>query len=151
MGPLREYRNSLIFGQGLDAGFTTDGKLFVGNPTASVPVNLAVEFIDLKLTVEPRGDQSVVTLVAFSVDGTQAARISRDNIATKSLAGNLALVANFGGAGGQNAAKKGKKAKENASDSGAGKFWFADWEVLATVSCRMKSAPLARFSSTITH
>src|SRR5262245_23655533 len=26
MGPLREYRNSLIYGQGLDAGFTSDGK-----------------------------------------------------------------------------------------------------------------------------
>ena len=32
MGPLREYRNSLIYGQGLDAGFTSDGKLFIGNP-----------------------------------------------------------------------------------------------------------------------
>jgi len=36
MGPLRDYRNSLIYGQGLDAGFTSDGKLFIGNAASGV-------------------------------------------------------------------------------------------------------------------
>src|SRR5688500_8204211 len=69
LGPLKEYRNSLIFGQGLDAGMTSDGKLFVGNPAGGVPLNAAVESIELHLTVEPRGEQCTVTLTAHDQSG----------------------------------------------------------------------------------
>src|SRR4051794_19307597 len=69
MGPLREYRNSLIYGQGLDAGFTSDGKIFIGNPASGVPVELSADSVELRLTVEPHGDQSTVTLAAIGADG----------------------------------------------------------------------------------
>lgn len=132
MGPLREYRNSLIFGQGLDAGFTSDGKLFIGSAATGVPVELAAESMELRLSIESRGDQSAVTLSAHASDGKELARVTRDQVASPSLTGNLALVANFGsGAGGANAkAKKAKKAKaDDAADAGAGTFWFADWKI----------------------
>jgi alkaline phosphatase D len=138
MGPLREYRNSLIYGQGLDAGFTSDGKLFIGSPAAGVPVDLSASSVELRLAIEPRGDQSTVTLSAHSADGKELARVIRENVVSATLAGNLALVANFGGgasAAGK-AAQKGKKAKAKAADGapdiGADEFWFADWKVAGT-------------------
>jgi alkaline phosphatase D len=135
MGPLREYRNSLIYGQGLDAGFTSDGKLFVANPASGVPIDPLEGSIELRLTVEPRGEQGAVTLAALSADGKELARVNRE-VASTNLAGNLALVANFGG-GGANAAgkasQKAKKAKaktaEGAGEAAAGEFWFANWKV----------------------
>lgn len=136
-GPLNEYRNSLIFGQGLDAGFTSDGKMFIGNSANSVPVDLAAESIELRLMVEPHAEMSTVTLSAHAADGKELARVSRSSVASGNLAGNLALVANFGGGGGAgNAnpaakAKKGKNAQKKAAEGApaAGEFWFADWKV----------------------
>lgn len=135
MGPLREYRNSLVFGQGLDAGFTGEGKLFIGKPSAAVAVDLAAESVELRLTVEPRGEQSTVALAAHAADGKELARVSRENVASASLAGSLALVANFGGGavgGGANAVAKAakntqKKAANAAADAAAGEFWFTNW------------------------
>jgi phosphodiesterase/alkaline phosphatase D-like protein len=134
MGPLREYRNSLIFGQGLDGGFSSDGRLFVGNPASGVPVDLAAENIELRVAIEPRGEQSVVTLSAHAANGTELGRVSRENVASASLAGNLALVANFGsgtppsdGKAGEKGAKKGKKKAADAAPRG--QFWFADWKL----------------------
>jgi phosphodiesterase/alkaline phosphatase D-like protein len=134
MGPLREYRNSLIFGQGLDVGFSSDGRLFMGNPASGVPVDLAAENIELRVAIEPRGEQSVVALSAHAANGTELGRVSRENVATASVAGNLALVANFGSGtppsdskAGEKGAKKGKK---KAADSApGGQFWFADWKL----------------------
>src|SRR5262245_37877420 len=59
-GPLIEYRNNLIFGQGLDAGFTGEGKLFIGNPASGVAVDLKTESVELRLSIEPLGEQSRV-------------------------------------------------------------------------------------------
>ena len=132
MGPLREYRNSLIFGQGLDAGFASDGKLFIGSPSNGVPLTLPADSVELRLSVEPSSQSSTVTLTAHDSSGKELARTTRENMASADLAGNLALVANFGG-GGAGAAQKGKKAKAKtvggAPDSGAGTFSFADWKV----------------------
>jgi alkaline phosphatase D len=133
MGPLGEYRNSLIFGQGIDAGFTSDGKLFIGNPGSGVRLGLDIESVELRLAIEPRGEMSAVILTAHDASGKEIVRASREGVASASLAGNLALVTNFGGGGGANAGQKGKKAKAKAADggadAGAGQFWFADWKV----------------------
>src|SRR5439155_25264384 len=109
-------------GHGLDAGFNSDGKLFVGNPASGVPVDLSAESVLLHLTIEPRGEQSAVTLAALTAEGREIAKVSRD-VASSSLAGNLALVANFGAAapgnGAAKAAQKAKKAKAKAADGAA--------------------------------
>ncbi len=130
-GPLAEFRNNLIFGQGLDAGFTAEGKLFLGAPAGGVNVELRGESVELKLQVEPRGEQSTVSLAAHDAAGKELARVSRD-VPTNGLAGNLALVANFGAQGtsaGPAGAGKAKKKKAAAPPAGAGQFWFADWKV----------------------
>src|SRR5437588_4342138 len=94
MGPLREYRNSLIYGQGLDAGFTSDGKLFIGNSAAGVAVTIPAESVELLLGIEPSGEQCAITLTAYGPDSKELARTTRENVASSSLAGNIALVAN---------------------------------------------------------
>jgi phosphodiesterase/alkaline phosphatase D-like protein len=133
MGPLREYRNSLIYGQGLDAGFTSEGKLFVGNPASGTQVALSGDGIELRLKIVANGDKSAVTLSAHDASGKELGRATREDIESASLAGNVALVANFGGGGAGGAAKGAKKAKakgaDGATDAGAGQFWFADWKI----------------------
>ena len=130
MGPLREYRNSLIFGQGIDAGFTSGGKLFIAGNSSSVPVDLAAESLELRLEIEPHEEQSTLILSAHSPDGKELARVRRENIPSADLAGNLALVANFGGPAAGPANKKAKtKAASAIADAGAGEFWFTDWKV----------------------
>jgi phosphodiesterase/alkaline phosphatase D-like protein len=129
-GPLREYRNNAIFGQGLDAGITSAGKLFIGNPRAGAAVDLAAESVELRLLVEPAGEQCAITLTAHAADGQELARVRR-RVAAASLAGNVALVANFTG-GNANPGKVGKaKGKKKAATpaAGLGKFWFADWRL----------------------
>ena len=76
---------------------------------------------------------STITLGALGSEGKELASVSRDNIASATLAGNLALVANFGAGGAAGGAQKAKKAKakggEGAGDVSAGQFWFADWKL----------------------
>jgi len=127
-GPLGDYRNSLIYGQGLDAGITADGRLFIGKPADGVPIELAVESIELRLTVDADGEKSKLALSAHDTDGKELAQVIRDSVLSKSLSGNLALVANF--AYGNPNARRQNGANQNAAENlGAGEFWFSDWTV----------------------
>lgn len=131
IGPLREYRNSAIFGQGLDAGFTSDGKLFIGSPKTGLPISLSAESIELRLNAEPHGEQSTITLTAHNAEGAEIGQLVRPAIVSAKLTGNLALVANFVAVeNAPNAAKKNAKAKAAPSAvNGVGEFWFSDWKV----------------------
>jgi hypothetical protein len=138
LGPLGDYRNSLLYGAGLNAGATADGGLFLGELKAARPgtIDLGVESIELRLTAAPEGDRLRLTLAAQDpISGKPLGEVSRDDLDAARLVGNLALVANFGTAGagaaaGQAKAKAKTKAKNQAADGrGAGMFWFADWNV----------------------
>ncbi|MGH8019345.1 MAG: alkaline phosphatase D family protein [Opitutaceae bacterium] len=123
-GPLREYRNSLIFGEGLDAGIGGDGVLFIGDLSGERPPALAsdVEAVELKLTAEPVSDSDgeyEVRLAALDPAGRELGAITR-SVPARRLVGNLALVCNFDIAAKRNAA---------ARDWGAGRFWFSDWTI----------------------
>jgi phosphodiesterase/alkaline phosphatase D-like protein len=129
-GPLEEYRNSLIFGSGLNTGVTADGGLFIGNIHSAKKGTFQPPLeIELRLMAEPRGDTYRVTLaVHHPGDGKELAKISRDNVPGEQLIGNLALVANFGNApGGGNRARA--AANRNDGGAGTGTFWFADWQL----------------------
>ncbi|HEV7224306.1 MAG TPA: alkaline phosphatase D family protein, partial [Pirellulales bacterium] len=132
-GPLADYRNSLIYGQGLDAGITADGRLFMGKPDAGVPIELSAESVELRLTVDAGGERSKLALSAHAADGNELARTTRESVASESLSGNLALVANFA-YGNPNAAKRNAPKNNGANPKpadnlGAGEFWFSDWTV----------------------
>ena len=131
IGPLKEFRNSCVFGQGIDAGFTSDGKLFIGHPKSGVPVDLLRESIELRITIESQKDgPSVMILSAHDDKGSQLAVMRRDNMPANALTGNLVLVANYAyGVAAPNMARKDspKKVDHESVNLGAGEFWFANW------------------------
>lgn len=136
MGPLREYRNSLIYGQGLDAGFTSDGKLFIGDPSRGATLALTGDSIELRLSIISGGDQNTIELSAHDTTGKVLARGTLNSGPNSIKGGSIALVANFGAGTPGGAAQKGKKAKakaaDGAADLGTGQFWFADWKLSGT-------------------
>lgn len=129
-GPLQDYRNSLVFGRGLDVGLTSGGGLFIGNvdDAEAGKIDLNVDSIELRLKVEPGTSTYSVTLSAHDVkDETKLGEITRRNIRADRLIGNIALACNFISPrqrGGGAARRRG-----NANEENAGRFWFSDWQV----------------------
>ena len=129
MGPLREYRNSLFNGGGLNCGVTGEGGLFIGDWTEAQggAVKLDTDSVELRLTAEPLAGKYKLTLTVLdATSGKTLGELSRDDIAPEQLAGNIALVANFGSTAPNPNAEKRANAKNK---HGAGRFWFADWRV----------------------
>ncbi len=123
-GPLGDYRNSLIFGSGLDAGIAAGGQLFLGSPADATGPGISPSEVELRLVVEPQGTGYALTLSAHDpANGETLAELTKQNLRPDRFRGNLALVANFGPA-----QRRGRK-RGNADDPGMDKFWFADWRV----------------------
>lgn len=139
---LHDYRNNLwpAPNSGYDAGFTADGRLFVGKVAnaGGVKVDLARELIDLQLGVTPAGGSFTVTLTARDArDGRTLATTTAENVSGDALVGNLALVCNYGAAGDGAVNAKGKakaKAKTTGGPAGpgVGQFAFQNWTVDGT-------------------
>lgn len=126
-GPLREYRNSLIFGKGIDAGLDAKGRLFIRvsptigaksvDPIPEKHVEAIGESIELRLVAEPKGDSVSLRLSAHDPEsGKSLGEVRLDNLAVGRLVGNLALVANYP-----------SQTRPPAPDAGA--FWFDRWTI----------------------
>jgi hypothetical protein len=125
-GPLKEYRNSLIFGRGLDAGFTAQGGLFIGpdHDGAGDTKILEREALELRLAAAPVGDAYRLTLAAHDPQsGELLGEVTRDRVPADALVGNVALAVNYPWqAGGRRKAKKKAPGKPD-------QFWFDDWRL----------------------
>jgi hypothetical protein len=81
-GFLKDYRNAAIWGEGLNAGITTRGELFIGKPglpqTQRDFANaLPIDNIELRLTARPAGARYIVTLAAQDpTDGGVLGRVT---------------------------------------------------------------------------
>lgn len=144
IGPLRDYRNSLIFGKGIDAGLSADGRLFVGDPASGEPgtIDLDRDEVELRLVALPDQDVHVITLRAFDPKTGRSLGEAKGEVLSGRLVGNLVLAVNYP-SGGPNrpAASKGagaapakakvatKKAQGGTVPGGLGAFAFADWRV----------------------
>ena len=131
-GPLKDYRNSLIFGTGFNIGLRANGTLFIGDgPNGkSAPVDLSAEVVELLLMVEPAGGQYRVKLIALDAkDERKLGEVERTDVPANFLVGNLALAANYGPKQGGGA---GRNAPRNRPIGGVGKWWFADWQITGT-------------------
>lgn len=133
-GPLPDFRNTLIFGRGIDAGVTAEGGLFVGAIAEAKPgtVKLDTTEVELRLTASPGADGYVLTLAVFDKTGRQLGFVAKTFPAERCI-GGLALVNNFGiatagGGGGKAGKAQGKKAA-GANLAGLGAFAFTDWRV----------------------
>lgn len=132
-GPLRDYRNHVVHGSGLQAGIATDGTLFIGDrassslgrdidPTDGLDLRLSgspVEgsespsgdptgsAVSLTLTARPPGSEEELASVTTELDAGE--------IEAGVLAGNLALFGDFSG--------------DQTPDRGRVRVWFEDWRV----------------------
>ncbi|HEX8916068.1 MAG TPA: alkaline phosphatase D family protein, partial [Humisphaera sp.] len=135
-------RAALVAGQGINCGVTAEGGLFIGPFVAAKPGTVpldAVEQVRLTLTcAAAAAGGHKLTLAVHDPAGKPLGSVTRDvPAAEQSLAGNLALVANFGAARPAAArqaaranAQQPNAAQPNAPQPpnfGTGSFWFADW------------------------
>lgn len=127
-GTIDDYRHHLIFGNGLDAGLSANGRMFIGALPAKDAETIAVEATAIKLelsaTSNAGGKTYTVVLTARNPEtGAVLGEIQNAEIRPERLVGNIALVANFPVAPGQGR-------RPNAPPPlGTGKFWFSDWKV----------------------
>ncbi|MGE3818350.1 MAG: alkaline phosphatase D family protein [Isosphaeraceae bacterium] len=152
IGPLREYRNSLIFGQGIDAGLCADGRLFIGDPASGTPgtVDLGREEVELRLIAETDDDDCLITLKAVDPNAGRLLGEVREVVPSNRLVGNLVLAVNYPAGGPARpaaskdaaqartktktqtkAAAKKARAKGQGGEipGGLGAFAFTDWRV----------------------
>jgi phosphodiesterase/alkaline phosphatase D-like protein/SAM-dependent methyltransferase len=121
-GYYRDYRDSVLRGEGLDAGITTAGELFIGASKAPLADTVALDDIELRVTVDPRPRSYNLTLAAHDpMTGRQLGQVSRDNIGADQLAGNLALVCHCSG--------HQRQKPQHTGVGGNVRFWFRDWRI----------------------
>lgn len=102
-GEFDDYRDSAIYGKGLNAGITTEGRLFIGDfipdiirELESVRYALKQNGIELRVRAEPEDGTYKLNLSAFDLKtNTQLAVIKQDTISNITLTGNIALVSHL--------------------------------------------------------
>lgn len=130
----RDYRNNLAFSSGLDAGITAQGGLFFGDVRKAKPGTIDLKQVrELKLEliseIEGNVSEAVLKLRASDAATQQVLGETTMRVPHEKLAGNLALMANYGSPLGQGGGKKAKKVQEEGFTAGNGAFWFSDWEL----------------------
>ncbi|MFO1022440.1 MAG: alkaline phosphatase D family protein [Planctomycetales bacterium] len=132
-GPLGDYRNNLVHGQGLAVGLRLPGTLFIGvgkgEQERTIDIPAEATSIELRLQGEPQGQTFRITLAAYHpADGKLLGQVERANIPPRAMVGNLALGVNFGAS--PQAAKG--ASREQASRAKTGPWWFSDWRISGT-------------------
>ena len=94
-GKFEDYRSAAVFGEGLDAGITGTGQLFIGEKSSEKKVNIK-ESLRLILQVTPEGNQYVLRLRAFDLENDSLlAEFTSEDVQQKDITGNIALVSHF--------------------------------------------------------
>lgn len=134
-GPFEDYRDTAIYGIGLDAGISPDG-LFIGSldhTSARIPQPL--NELELLLRAEPKGETYTIVLTALDNSGKQLAQVTRDSIPAEWTAGGIALVCSSGPIlptpdASLNVITMSGINRKGREPGGAVRFWFRDWQVL---------------------
>jgi phosphodiesterase/alkaline phosphatase D-like protein len=131
-GYFRDYRDSAVRGDGLNAGIASDGRLFIGELPASAPRLAAPPAgVRLRLRARPAGPNYRVDLAALDASGKSLADVSRE-VPAEWLAGGVALVCSSGRVL-PSPRKSGINpdfgAKPGTGRGGTLRFWFRDWRV----------------------
>ena len=131
-GAFKDYRDSALRGDGVNAGLLSDGRLFIGSPVAST-AKIAPPFqnITLKFHAESKGATATLTLTAMR-GSEKLGEVVRSGAPATWLPGGIALVSSSGkvqetppppevltGIGERRGTQRG----------GTFRFWFKDWSV----------------------
>jgi hypothetical protein len=134
-GRFKDYRDSAVRGQGLNAGMAWDGRLFIGALQPDAPqVDPLRQNLRLCLKAVPAGDRYGLSLEAFDALDRRLAGIVVSDVQAEHLAGGIALVCSSGKieptpAGAAGALDPGFGARRGTERGGTLRFWFRDWEV----------------------
>jgi len=123
-GQFNDYRDDAIYGKGLNAGITSAGDLFIGEPytkengnaKALIPYLKTGLQLVYKLEVTNNKNHLVVSAVD-SKTGKTLAQIDEKDVPSQSLYGSLVLVSNF---------------IEMGRNNEVPSCWFDDWEMTGT-------------------
>ena len=94
-GPFDDYRSAAVFGEGLDVGVTTQGRLFIGEIPGEASLKLD-QPLRLTLTATPTGNTYTLRLTAQPPSDKSSQQVLEvSGVAAETLRGNLALVSHF--------------------------------------------------------
>jgi alkaline phosphatase D len=115
-GQFDDYRDSAIYGEGLEAGISTTGELFIGSLTESGASKLSdlMEAFVLRVDAMPDGKDWKLTLSALDPASDEVITSTEKTVTGADLKGSIALVSHFSGM------------PENRDVRSC---WFDDWEV----------------------
>ncbi len=133
-GKFHDYRDSAVYGLGLNAGVLHDGRLFIGDPAAAAPVPGFPRDLQLVLELAPAGSAYEARLSARDGQGRTLASTSRTGIAPSLVQGGIAVVCS---AGPHDVSQKdsdlhatyGGLVMANRNRGGNWRFWFRDLQV----------------------
>ena len=101
-GQFNDYRDDAIYGKGLNAGITTAGDLFIGEPSVKENGNAKALIpclrtgVQLVFNLKDRDGKNLLTVSAKDPKtGETLAEIEENNVPSQSLFGSLVLVSNF--------------------------------------------------------
>jgi hypothetical protein len=118
-GPLEDYRNDAVNGEGLRGGFTSEGQLFIGERRKKVDASAGEKGAALHLTAVPERDDTytLVLSVLDAASGMEQGQLRRAGVPARQLVGNVGLFVDFGG-------------EETALplEWGTPRAWFRSWE-----------------------
>jgi hypothetical protein len=123
-GQFNDYRDSAIFGKGLNIGVTTNGEVFIDEMPESNTVNETVikqlrEGVDLKVVLHPKGDKYQLEVVLLNAKTKEKISEKKASITANKLVGDLVLVSDY-------------KTKKNSKYIAEKSVSFKDWEVSGT-------------------
>ena len=96
-GPFEDYRSAAVFGEGLDVGLASDGRLVIGEERGETDVRLDAP-VRLRLAAEPQGAGYRLTLEARAEgEAEPLASLTAEGVPADALVGNVALVSHFEG------------------------------------------------------
>ncbi|SMO52924.1 alkaline phosphatase D family protein [Fodinibius sediminis] len=90
-GRFEDYRSAAVFGEGLDAGVTATGALFIGKDDLS---DETVE-VDQPLRLLVNYQEGTLTLTVFNRESDQQLSSVSSSVDASDLSGNIALVSHF--------------------------------------------------------
>ncbi|MCC6538865.1 MAG: alkaline phosphatase D family protein [Bryobacterales bacterium] len=126
-----DYRDSAVYGTGVHAGLATDGRLFIGTPSASTP-QLATQFEEVELRLEIAAGSW--RLAAHDKQGELLGEVRRTGVPAEWQTGGLALVCHSGDVHPTPEAANARMTfagivKRGQENGGTLRFWFRDWRV----------------------
>lgn len=125
-GLFDDYRDTAIYGIGLDAGVLSDGRLFIGSPEVASTGKVPLEDIELVLRGEPNGASFDLVLTA------SGSEVRRTGIPPDWLVGGIALVCSSGPVEKspdplRNVVTLSGINRKGRENTGGLRFWFRHW------------------------